>query len=205
MALPYTYRALYQTEIIANKLHFELRKKFFAKKITKIQFFQDKISFTYNSFFSLGKADVVLDFSTDEGFYFEVVLEKILKLLVILIVLVAFVASGIWNLLLLSVGVILGVYIFVVLDVHNTLTSFFDEVIGETQTPEVISEEQLIWIREKDRCPACGEKLTEYDSFCPECGLNLKRYRKVKTQPMSRTGFYDYRIFYTLKPKNTKE
>lgn len=205
MALPYTYRALYQTEINANKLFFELRKKFFAKKITKIQFFQDKIFFNYNSFFFLGKANVVLDFTTDEGFYFEVVLEKILKVIVILIVIMAFVVSGLWNLLLLSGGLIFIIYILVIIDVHNSLTSFFDEVIGETQRPEVFSEEQLKWIKEKERCPACGEKLTEYDSFCPECGLNLKRYRKSKIQPVSRTGFYDYRIFYTLKIKDSHE
>jgi len=205
MPLPYTYRAFYQTDFTAKKLFFELRKKFLVKKILDIEYYQNQISFIYNSFFFIGRAKVILDFSSKDGFHFEVVLENLLKVVVFLIVILAFIASGIWNLIFLSTAIIFIIYLLVIIDVHNTITDFFDKIIVFKETPEQISDEQLKWINQNDLCPACGEQLTEYDSFCPECGLNLRNRRKVKEQKVSRTGFNDFRIFYNYKSNISEE
>ncbi len=50
------------------------------------------------------------------------------------------------------------------------------------------------------RCPACGEALTEYDEFCPSCGLYLGKV--WKKQPVHRTGLYNVRLEYKYKKKD---
>ncbi len=52
-------------------------------------------------------------------------------------------------------------------------------------------------------CPACGETLTEYDEYCPSCGLYLGK--TWKKQPVHRTGLYNIRLEYKYKPKDGQQ
>ncbi len=52
-------------------------------------------------------------------------------------------------------------------------------------------------------CPACGAEITEYDEYCPECGLFLGKVRKK--QPATRTGYFDRRIKYIFRKNNPAE
>ncbi len=52
-------------------------------------------------------------------------------------------------------------------------------------------------------CPACGSELTEYDEYCPECGLFLGKVKRK--QPATRTGYFDKRIKYIFRKNDSLE
>jgi len=57
-------------------------------------------------------------------------------------------------------------------------TLIFDLRIGKTineveLSRENVSAEQLVWINNVNRCPACGYVLEEKADLCPDCGLHL--------------------------------
>ena len=200
MGLPYTYRALYYTDNDLRTLFYKIKQHSQQDKVSDLNLFYNSINFFYNSFFFLGKEKVEIT-SVERGLFFEVKLEKLLRIAILTIVLLAFFVKSIWALIIWSVTLILIMYVFVIIDIHNSIASLLDEILKSKNVPEKLSPEQIQWLNDADRCPACGERLSPFDSFCPECGLNLKGRRKVKIQPVSRTDFFNCRIHYKFKKK----
>lgn len=63
-------------------------------------------------------------------------------------------------------------------------------------TAEKLSKEQQKWLADKEKCPACGEQVTEYHINCPECGLKLPGPRKSSPYNVSRFNFKEIRYDY---------
>ncbi len=198
MGLPYTYKSLYYTDTDLRTLFNKIKQSSRQDKVSDLNLFYNSINFFYNTFFFLGKESVEIT-SDERGLFFEVKLEKLLRVAILTIVILAFFVKSIWSLIILSGLLILIMYVLVIVDVHNSIVSLLDDLIKGENIPEKLSPEQIQWLKDPDRCPACGEHLSPYDSFCPECGLNLKGRRKPKIQPVSRTGFFYYRIYYKYK------
>ena len=53
--------------------------------------------------------------------------------------------------------------------------NFIKKIIKEStlNEPLEISKEQLSWINDKDKCPACGNTVSETDTECSDCNLTL--------------------------------
>jgi len=201
MSLPYSYRKFFETEISASKFFLKLEK---SSKIKNISFKENIIEFDFLTGFFNIKNKINLDFrQKKDGFYYEFNLHFLIQFSVILIIIFAFIISDFKNLLIFSSVIIFTVYVAVIYQISSILENVFEEILGNKIEAEKISEEQNEWMKNKDVCPACGNKLTEYDSFCPECKLNLSHQRNPKKQPVSRTGYFNYRIKYTYY-KSTK-
>jgi hypothetical protein len=79
---------------------------------------------------------------------------------------------------------------------------FYDE--NKTHEGQ-FSEEQLKWLKDPEKCPACGEEINEYDLNCPECGLKLRG--NAKLNPMNVTGYKTkrFKYFYRERKKNKND
>lgn len=64
---------------------------------------------------------------------------------------------------------------------------------------ESLSDEQELWLNDKNRCPACGYFLSDIDLICPECGLHLKRSRH--TIPLDTSKYKNKSVKYHYKKK----
>lgn len=64
---------------------------------------------------------------------------------------------------------------------------------------EEFTDEQLNWMKDKFRCPACGEYLSIFDIDCPDCGLRIKKSRKYL--PVDTSKHKNVRIKYHYREK----
>ncbi len=200
MGLPYSYRSFYQTEVSPHFFYAKLTEKSSKYQLKNINFDKNEIKFSFSPNFFGIKNQVLIEFKTDfSGFYYEFPLENLIKISLILIIVFAFILHGIKKLLIFPSVSIFVLYSAVIIQTKSYLETLFDVITEQKEVSEELSEEQKKWLRDKNLCPACGAQLTEYDSFCPECRLNLKNYRKAKKQQVSRTGFEDFRIIYSYK------
>ena len=61
------------------------------------------------------------------------------------------------------------------------------------------TDEQKKWLKDHNRCPACGEEINIYDMHCPDCGLKLKQNKF--TIPLDVTKYGEKRFKYHYKKK----
>ncbi len=197
MSLPYTYKSFYETDISVQKFFIKLKKLKESEHIDDIFFDKSVFKLDFKpQLFGL-KNTVVIKFKKDSsGFDYEFSLENIVKVSIIIISISAFLYKDLINLIIFITIVIFSLYFIVIFHTKNFLENIFNKITKDVFIPEKMGKEQLSWQNNPDKCPGCGADLTIYDSFCPECGLNLKNRRKTKKQPVSRTGFPDYKILY---------
>jgi hypothetical protein len=81
------------------------------------------------------------------------------------------------------------------------LQSFFEENLGA----EDFSGEQIRWLNDPEKCPACGATIKEIDLFCPECGLKLKQNRFTKDLDTAKYVEIKQNIVYHYKKKENKK
>lgn len=72
----------------------------------------------------------------------------------------------------------------------------FDDHVDVSQ---VLLDQQSLWLIEKDRCPACGEKITIYDRNCCNCGLKISD--SPPKHPSDSTLNKPKRLNYHIKTK----
>jgi len=203
MSLPYSYKTIYETDITPEKFFLKLKKNSDVRNLS----IDDKYAeFGISSFFGGINTKVLLEFKRDNsGFTYEFFVDWLLKASIVLIIALAFLTSGFKDLLLYSSIIIISLYLIFVFHLKYLLENIFDQIIESKILPEEISSEQQKWIDNPDICPACGAELTEFDQFCPECKLNLTKRRSAKKQPVSRTGYFGYRINYQYNKSKTNE
>jgi len=202
MSLPYSYKKEIELpenenfETIVDKLKFIQN----SSKLKNIEEKKNEFNFTSNK--SLFGYSYNVDLKrTTTGLSYEFHLMELIKLILIIVVVLAFVSKFSVNGFLWFSGLFLMVfYIINVLYIYNKIDYLFKteifENLPETQKAENISSEQSNWIASPDKCPACGESITEYDNQCHECGLTIKGCRKIA--PINITKFEDYYLKYKV-------
>lgn len=197
MGLPYTYRTFFETDITDKKFFIKLRKIKEPEQFDNI-FYENgvyKLDFKPQLFGT--KNSLKLEFKNySTGFYYEFSLEGLIKISILIISISAFIIKDLVNLFIFNSIFILISYVLVIFHTKNYLENIFNLITKEDLIAEEMSPQQISWLNESNKCPACGADLSEYDSFCQECELNLKSWRKTKKQPVSRTGFENYKIKY---------
>jgi len=78
-------------------------------------------------------------------------------------------------------------YILKILKKYNLISS----------EKEIWTKEQEQWLNDKNRCPACGQYLSDIDLICPECGLHLRRNKH--TIPLDISKYKNEPIKYHYK------
>lgn len=192
MSFPLSVKILIDTD--RNSFVSKLKK---SHKVKNLFSSENKIGFRYESGVMGMNFDAVCVWNDKKScFEAEFFIEKIFIVLVVLVVIIGFVVKGLIS------WIVAAIVLFVV--VYLLLTVFFslemNYLIEENYRGEKLTKQQLKWIEDNSRCPACGSKITEFDKECPECNLNLENWRDVKKQNnVSRTGFWGSRIVYKFK------
>ncbi len=146
--------------------------------------------------------DIIILPIDERSFIYEVNAERVLRLVIVLVLVLLIVF---YKNLLLFVLSGAGSSLLLIYSVHyqseKKTAQMLESVMREEMEEEQLVEEKQVW--EGERCPACGEPLTEYDEYCPGCGLYLGKV--WKRQPVSRTGFENIRLEYKFKSKDSGE
>ena len=94
-------------------------------------------------------------------------------------------------------------YIFNIMIINGYMHSVFLKILKNNKLSvpekESLSDEQELWLNDKNRCPACGYFLSDIDLICPECGLHLKRSRH--TIPLDTSKYKNKSVKYHYKKK----
>lgn len=213
MALPLIYKS---TINIPNSEKVRLKKVFNPvfneisrnPQVSNKKQEENKISFEFKALFNV-KYPVEINISKKNilRISFEVKLIKLVQISIALVVFTAFFSSfGFSGFLWFSAFLTLGFYGLNVLFIENAIQKLIKSTtIYKSLNPITeahLSNEQLKWMKDVNKCPACGEDLQSYDQNCPDCGLKLPR--KATPKPFDVSKYSNKRIKYTYKPKKEK-
>lgn len=219
MAFPYTYKN--KIELLDNKVK---DRKFNSAIITKLisneifsadpeefEIRDNVIKYTFISNLFKYKYTVKLHVEksgNDHNIIYEIDLEKVLRIIIIGAVLIAFFSFLSVKYFLISAGIFsLLFYVLNVLIISVSVENIIKRAIGNNNysfnDSEIISIEQEQWIKDENRCPACGEFITNIDLNCPECGLRVKRNKY--SIPLDLSKHKEKVLKYHYKKKNSSD
>lgn len=202
MSLPYSFKSFHEIDISFDKFLLKLEKNADIKNLSSDS---GRVFFSINPILNSFVTDVFIVFDAEKkGIFFEFNLHKLIKISIIIIMVFAFVIPDILRLILFSFIGVIFLYTVTSLHIVAYLRSIFDKIDVNKNSPEELSSEQLLWLQNPDICPACGYRLRKFDSFCPDCRINLAGRRKTHVQSDSRTGFFDYIITYNFSSKKNE-
>ncbi|MEN8120794.1 MAG: zinc ribbon domain-containing protein [Bacteroidota bacterium] len=211
MSLPYSYKNkieipeseevdityainLYENHI--NSLGFDELER----EDSIIQFISDHslISFKYPVKLQIIKKELI-------SIEYEIHLMQLIKITIALIVFIALFSSFgmtgfLWFSFVFSVIFFLVNLLFVDSYIQKIIKSSQLYLSLNAPEQEGFTDEQKKWLKDKNRCPACGEEITIYDLHCPDCGLKLKQNKH--TIPLDVTKYKEKRFKYHYKKRN---
>lgn len=213
MAFPYSYRksVIFKKGVFKNKIvelayiQKLLKDAILNKKPVKFDEKKQGLFFTFSAPILNFKytTDLKINLKKEElNIDYEVNFESLIRIILIVIILTAFfsflsvkyflIASGLISILFFGVS-------FLTVDnfLENMIKKSIEDIIVDENIVEKLSQEQLLWINDENKCSACGEQLSEFDLLCPECGIKLKRSRY--TVPLDVSKYKDRNITYHLK------
>lgn len=194
MPLPQTYKSV---------LHYD-REDFiphFVKLVrssNNIYFKEDEGSFELASeiLFIKSACKFSIAFNNDEAtIEFEVDAIPLLRAVVIVLMLLGLFSSFTTMLFLFygalfsSIIYLVGLFFFVA-----QFKGFIRKFMINTE--ESLSPEQVSWMKDSSKCPACGSELQKYQSVCHSCGLECRPPQKFS--PFSATK-QNLKFTYTKK------
>lgn len=213
MALPLVYK---NTINIPNSEKVRLKKVYNPifnevsrnPLISNKSLLENTLSFEYKALFNV-KYPIEISISKKNilQITFEVKLIKLVQISIALVVFTAFFSSlGFSGFLWFSAFLTLGFYGINVLFIENAIqkliksTTLYKSLNPITEAN--LSKEQLKWMNDVNKCPACGEDLESYDQNCPDCGLKLPR--KASLKPFDISKYNNKRLNYIYKAKKEK-
>jgi hypothetical protein len=166
---------------------------------------EDLVQFTYQSFLKIQYiVDIQVPHNNIHFINYEIKLNKLIQVCIVLILFIAFFSSFTFSGFLWFSFVFTLVFYAVNIaiidkDVQNIIHSAVKNGELGGREEEILSKEQIEWMKDKSKCPACGENITEYDKYCPECGIKLRD--KVPQAPFNASKYKEKRIKYFFKEK----
>ncbi len=175
----------------------KIQKKSEQLKFKDLQVFDDKVEFDWNNSFLGLTFKVIIVKIDDKTLMWAYDLNGLMGLILFLALILFFALKNSLIIYFLSL-IVIGLLIYFVekQSVDRAIVEFLNQIDKQDdQLPDEHEQEQTTGLR----CPACGEPLTEYDEFCPSCGLFLGK--TWKKQPSHRTGLYNVRLVYRYKKR----
>lgn len=166
---------------------------------------KDKLEFTYKSFLGIPYIiEMHIVYGKMPGIEYEIKLNRLIQVCIALVIFVAFFSSfGITGFLWFSAILTVVFYALNVTITDKLMRDLIAKALKFKTTnrlkEETLSEEQMKWIQDKSKCPACGEDITEYDRNCPECGLRIRE--KAPTCPFDVSKYPNRRFKYEFKTR----
>jgi len=210
MSLPYTYKSkieipesnAFTGEHVQNLLVRQLNTN---QLLSEIVSEEKKLTLNYKALFNIKyPIELKIEKQNNIWIHYEAKLMKLIQLSIALIVFIAFFSSfGVSGFLWFSAIFTLIFYSINVLFIENGIqkliksTTFYQNLNENSEGK--FSKEQLKWMNDANKCPACGEDLQPYDQNCPECGLKLPR--KPIARPFDVSKYENKRLSYSYKAK----
>jgi hypothetical protein len=176
-------------------------------QVKEIAASEESFQFSYQSLFGI-TYQIEIDFKEIDSktINYEIKLNKLIMVSIALILFIAFFSSfqfsgflwfsGIFTIIFYSINVI-------VVDkfVQGVLKSALNTKEIDFNNDETLRKQQMEWIRDNSKCPACGEEITEYDKNCPECGLKIRETAKPKPYDLSKYENKNVKYHFREKKK----
>jgi len=215
MAFPYTYKKniIFNLKLKYQNINENYILSLFLQNIHKDINFQD-VQLKNNKISFLSTAPILkFHYSTEIVFEkiddeiiisYDVNLEKLLTIVLVSIILTAFFSFVSIKYFLILAGILtISIYsvFYLAIDtrIQNILNKSLKDIIVSEESAENYSDEQMKWINDDTRCSACGNKLSDYDLYCQECGIKLKRNKF--TIPLDVSKYKDRPVSYHFKKK----
>ncbi|MBN1250518.1 MAG: zinc ribbon domain-containing protein [Bacteroidales bacterium] len=210
MPFPYSYKSSFEIEntesydldfVISDSVN-HLKNK----DISAIEFQNSNISFISNN--ALFKFNYHVNFVFDKKeniiIEYEIKLEQLIISTIIIILIIAFFSSlamsgFLWFSFIVSVIFYAANLIFIDSYIHKIIKSLPIYKNANPFVDEKLSDEQLDWIKDENKCSGCGEIVTKYDNICPECGLKISNEKFAI--PLDVTKYQNKRFKYHYKDK----
>jgi rRNA maturation protein Nop10 len=173
--------------------------------VKQISINDEVLEFVHQSLFKIQyPVEIRISETSNISIDYEIKLNKLIQVCIALVIIIAFFSNFelngfLWFSFVFTI-VFYGINIAVIDKyVRNLIYSVVKNQETLEETGEKMTKEQMEWIKDKTKCPACGEDVTEYDKLCPECGLKLKE--KVPPLPSTVSKYKAKRIKYFFKQK----
>jgi len=168
----------------------------------------ESIQYTYHSLFSIPyQIEIYKNGIQSKTIIYEIKLNKLIVVCIALIIFIAFFSSfqfngflwfsGIFTLIFYAINVI-------VVDkyVQGILKLVLNYNVTDYENEDILSKQQMEWMRDNSKCPACGEDITEYDKNCPECGIKIREKARPKSYDLSKYENKNIKYFFKEKKKD---
>ena len=212
MPLPYSYKTNIEVPDTENISRLEainaLADYIYGLNFNDFSINKGIIHFVANQAFINFRYQVDLHIEKDENIIvkYEIHLVQLIKITLALIVFSAFFSSFGFGGFLWFLFIFSFVFYFINLLFADT---YIQKIIKKSpfyqafdpMAHEGFSKEQLVWMKDKNRCPACGKELGDWDIYCPECGLRIKQNNF--TIPLNVSKYKEKRFNYFYKEKKT--
>lgn len=145
---------------------------------------------------------VSFDFETKGGgalLAVSVQLEKLLNVILAVILLASLTSAFSVGLFIVFSALFSAVFYFLNISlVLSEVSAFVKKAKGEV-SEEIMGGEQIEWLNDPEKCPACGSEINHYSWKCHSCGLQFGR--KLKTERFN-TSAPRLKFTYSYKPKD---
>lgn len=133
--------------------------------------------------------------------HYGIDLSKLVRIIVYVIMVCSILSVRSIQLFLLTASVIsMTIYFLNFFEILGKINTLISKIVT-TKEPaientEEMSQEQMEWMTDNQRCPACGSHLSIFDFDCPECDLKI---RSPKELPVNHTNRKTSKIKYHFK------
>ncbi len=208
MSLPYIYKSKIEVpdteDVPVNEVINALASYFDHLPAKDFEFDEGTIRFVAQQAFINFSYPVEIKVEKDEIIYihYQIHLMQLIKITLALVVFIAFFSSFgfsgfLWFSFIFSIAFYFVNLIFADSYIQKIIKkSPFYQAFDPFER-EGLSDEQIAWLHDKSRCPACGEEISDWDLFCPECGLRLKQNNF--TVPLDVSKYKEKRFTYHYK------
>jgi|GEM_PF-6649925 hypothetical protein len=151
--------------------------------------------------------DSNIKFQNDEFGIFLTVESQMLPFIRIILAVIVF--SALLSLYsVISFIIFAPIFIFLfytvnVIVIQNNNEKFFAHLFGvanfDFDSSEAIERRQKEWLKDVNRCPACGTFVSTIDYYCPECGLKVKQ--NISSMPLNITKYQNRIVKYIYTKK----
>ena len=164
-----------------------------------------KLTFSFKAFLGIPyHVEMELIQNTSLEIQYDIKLNRLIQVCIALVIFVAFFSSfGVTGFLWFSAILTIVFFALNVMIADKSIRDLIFRILNiqhyDRGSEEILSKEQMEWIKNKSKCPACGEDITEYDRYCPECGLRIRE--KAPQGPFNVSKYSEKRIKYYFREK----
>lgn len=138
---------------------------------------------------------------TETYLHYGIDLSKLVRIIVYVTMVCSVLSVRSIQLYLVTAGLLsITIYFLNLFEISGRTNTLISKIVKKqelvSENSEEMSQEQMKWMTDHQRCPACGSHLSIFDFDCPDCDLKI---RSIKELPVSHTNRKTPKIKYYFK------